>query len=104
MIGLYDRVLAVTMREAAFKRRLVEQTRIGTGDRVLDLDCGPATLTLLVKRTDPDADVVGIDGDSNVLRLARKKTVGAGLAVALDKGMSLALPYPDASFDRVLSS
>ena len=47
----YDSVLQWTMREDAFKRRLVQQAHIEPGYRVLDLGCGTATLTLLIKQT-----------------------------------------------------
>jgi len=101
---LYDSLIRWTMPESTFKRRLIEQTRIKSGHRVLDLGCGTATLTLLIKRTHPDTTVVGIDGDPKILGIAKNKATQAGLEIALDQGMSFDLPYPDASFDRVVSS
>lgn len=71
---------------------------------MLDLGCGTATLTLLIKRTHPEATVVGLDGDPKILGMAKNKATQAGLEITLDQGMSFDLPYPDASFDRVLSS
>lgn len=90
--------------ESAFKSQLVEQAKIASGHRVLDLGCGTATLTLLIKQTQPDAAVVGLDGDPNILEIAKAKAAKAGLLITLDQGMSFDLPYPDNSFDRVLSS
>ena len=101
---LYDIVIRWTMPESAFKRRLVRQARIGRGHRVLDLGCGTATLTLLVKKEHPDADVTGIDGDPKILEIARLKAERAGTAVSLEQAMAYSLPHPDGSFDRVLSS
>ncbi len=54
---LYDPIVGWMMREAAFKCRLVEQARIESGHHVLDLGCGTATLTILVKQAHPDAEV-----------------------------------------------
>jgi ubiquinone/menaquinone biosynthesis C-methylase UbiE len=71
---------------------------------VLDLGCGTGTLTLLIKSHHPKADVVGLDADAKVLEIARQKAAEAGLNVSLDRGMAYDLPYPDASFDRVISS
>jgi trans-aconitate methyltransferase len=51
---------------------------------VLDLGCGTATLTILVKQAHPDADVIGLDGDPRVLEIAKSKITRAGLDVALD--------------------
>lgn len=101
---LYDSLIRWTMPEYTFKRHLVEQARIGRGHRILDLGCGTATLTNLIKRTHPDAEVVGLDGDPRILEIARRKAAREGLAIKLDEGMSYQLPYADNSFDRVLSS
>jgi len=101
---LYDPVVRLTTREAAFKSALLAQARIYSGHRVLDLACGTATLTIATKRTYPHAIVVGIDGDPGILRKARAKAQRAGVEVQLDEGLSYALPYANASFDRVLSS
>ncbi len=104
LTALYDPVVRWTMREAAFKGRLVEQARIQPGHRVLDLGCGTGTLAILIKQAHPDALVVGLDGDPKILELARSKAGAAGLDIGLDCGMADALPYPGRSFDRVVSS
>ena len=100
----YDSLIRWTMPETTFKRHLIEQARIKSGHRVLDLGCGTATLTLLIKKTHPEATVVGIDGDPKILKIAKRKSDQANLDITLDEGMGFDLPYPDASFDRVLSS
>ncbi len=101
---LYDPLIRWTMRESTFKRHLVGQAQIKRAHRVLDLGCGTATLTILIKRAHPDSEVIGLDGDSRVLRIAIAKIAKTGLDIALDQGMAFDLPYPDGSFDRVLSS
>ncbi len=100
----YDLITGLTMREFTFKRRLVDQARITKGERVLDLGCGTATLTILIKESHPEAEVIGLDGDPKVLEIARTKIAKAGLDITLDRGIAFELPYPDSSFDRVLSS
>jgi ubiquinone/menaquinone biosynthesis C-methylase UbiE len=104
LIPLYDPLIRLIMRESTFKRRLVEQARIEGSHRVLDLGCGTATLTILVKRIHPGSEVVGLDGDPKVLRIAQSKAAKAGVDITLDHGMAFQLPYPDSSFDVVLSS
>lgn len=101
---LYDPFMRWTMPEATFKRRLIQQAQIKNSHRVLDLGCGTATLTLLIKAACPGAEVVGLDGDPRILDIARAKIARVGLDIALDSGMAFELPYPDGSFDRVLSS
>ncbi len=101
---LYDPLLRWVLRESIFKRQLVKQARIQGGHRVLDLGCGTATLTLLIKETHPESEVVGLDGDLRVLKMARAKVAKSGVAVILNQGMAFELPYPDGAFDRVVSS
>lgn len=101
---MYDLAIRLTMPEATIKRQVVEQSRIRNGHRVLDLGCGTATLTLLIKSIHPEAKVWGLDGDPRILKIARKKVEKAGIEITLNEGMSYELPYPDESFDRVLSS
>lgn len=92
------------MRESIFKRRLVEQARVAKGQRVLDVGCGTGTLTILLKKARPEAEVVGVDGDPKILKIARSKVAEAGLSIALDHGLSFELPYHDDTFDRVIFS
>ncbi|MBI4442930.1 MAG: class I SAM-dependent methyltransferase [Acidobacteria bacterium] len=101
---LYDSILRWTLREPVFKRRLIEQARLAKGHRVLDLGCGTATLTLLIRQTCPETEVIGLDGDPAILTIAHAKAARAGLPVALHRAMAYALPYADDSFDRVFSS
>jgi cyclopropane fatty-acyl-phospholipid synthase-like methyltransferase len=100
----YDPVLRLTLREEKFKRLLIAQARIGPGQQVLDLGCGTATLTIMVKEHCPGAHVVGLDGDPKVLAIARQKVAAAGVDVELHEGMAFAPPFTPASFDRVVSS
>jgi ubiquinone/menaquinone biosynthesis C-methylase UbiE len=104
LTSLYDPVVRYTTRERTFKKRLLDQARLaGTGD-VLDLGCGTGTLALMAKDREPGANVVGLDGDPKMLDRARGKAAATGSAVRFDEGLSFELPYPDSSFDRVLSS
>jgi ubiquinone/menaquinone biosynthesis C-methylase UbiE len=99
---LYDPILKWVMREETFKRRFTMRVNIEPGMNVLDLGCGTGTLTLMLKRTHPDADVTGLDGDAQVLGIARKKSNGTN--IQWDEGLASSLPYPDSVFDRVVTS
>jgi len=101
---LYDPVVRLTTRESRFKELLVEQAAVSGGQRVLDLGCGTGTLALQVKQREPDAALVGLDADPEMLDQARMKAEGAGVELELTEGFSTELPYEDASFDRVLST
>lgn len=100
----YDPVVRWTMPEEKVKRALISQAAITPGQRVLDLGCGTGTLTLMIKQAQPEADVVGLDGDPKVLRLASEKAARIGADIQWDNAMAFEMPYPNASFNRVLSS
>jgi ubiquinone/menaquinone biosynthesis C-methylase UbiE len=100
----YDTVVRWTTREKLFKTALVEQARIEAHHRVLDLACGTGTLTILLKRNAPQSEIVGIDGDPKILKLAREKARAGNFDIRFDEGMSFDLPYADETFDRVVSS
>jgi ubiquinone/menaquinone biosynthesis C-methylase UbiE len=102
-LPFYD-LMAKLLGADAARALFVEQAACGAGHRVLEIGCGTGSLLLLVKKTQPGAEVVGLDPDPNALAIARRKARRAGVELSLDQGFADALPYPDGSFDRVLSS
>lgn len=100
----YDAVVGTTTRERTFKKALIEQASLEPGHRVLDLACGTGTLAVWAKQSRPEADITGVDGDPAILSLAARKAERASVAVRFDKALSHDLPYPEAHFDRVVSS
>ncbi|MEK5400656.1 class I SAM-dependent methyltransferase [Paenibacillus sp. FSL K6-2859] len=104
LTSFYDPILRWTMRESTFKNKLIRQLQVDPGKRVLDLGCGTGTLTLLLKQAYPRAKVTGLDIDPNVLRIAEKKAVDKEMDIVFNQGISFELPYPDHSFDRVVTS
>lgn len=99
---LYDPLLKWGMGEENFKRRLIRQVNIQPRMNILDLGCGTGTLTLMLKRAYPEAQVTGLDGDSQVLDIARRKS--RGIDIQWDEGLATSLPYPDSVFDKVVTS
>jgi cyclopropane fatty-acyl-phospholipid synthase-like methyltransferase len=100
----FDPVVRLTMREARFKRELLAQAALRPGHRALDLGCGTGTLAIFAKEAVPGAEVVGLDGDPQILEQARAKADAAGVEARFDDGFSTELPYGPESFDRVLST
>jgi ubiquinone/menaquinone biosynthesis C-methylase UbiE len=90
------------MREATFRGRLCAQVLDGLmpGAPVVDVGCGTGTLAIALAAL--GAAVIGVDGDPEVLALARAKP-GAD-AVQWRKGLATPLPLAGATIDRVVMS
>jgi ubiquinone/menaquinone biosynthesis C-methylase UbiE len=76
------------MREVRFKRELILLAQIQPGQQVLDLGCGTATLTVMIKQAQHDAQVTGLDADLDALKIGQEKAEKAGVVLKLDHGMS----------------
>ncbi|MCB9383057.1 MAG: methyltransferase domain-containing protein [Bryobacterales bacterium] len=68
------------------------------GMRALDLGCGPGTLAQAALALEPRAKLVGLDPDLSMLRHANAQSAGKA---SWASGFVQALPFPDATFDRV---
>ena len=100
----YDLVQRWLVHDVPYKRRLIEQAGIKPGQRVMDLGCGTGTLAIMAKQAQPEAEVCGLDADPQMLKVAIDKAADQATRVQFDQGMTVELPYPDGSLDRVLSS
>jgi ubiquinone/menaquinone biosynthesis C-methylase UbiE len=100
LLPLYDPFVKLFGGDAV-RRALLKQAALRPSQRVLDVGCGTGTLATMIKRLHPDVEVVCLDPDSKALARARRK---AALSIQFDQGFADELPYPEASFDRALSS
>lgn len=88
-------------------RRLVVRHGVAEGDRVLDAGGGTGTGALLAaQRVGPRGRVTVVDLSEGMLNVAREKAARAGLSERMEfrAGDLLALPFPDESFDAVIST
>ena len=109
--GMFDRISGVydLMNSAMtaglhheWRRRAVEEARVGPGSNALDICCGTGDLALeLRRRIGPDGRVVGSDFSEPMLELARAKSGEQGLPVEFGWADALDLPYGDDGFDAV---
>lgn len=77
---------------------LLSRSRLGPGDRLLDLACG----TGIVARTAAARGILATGGDINAGMLAMARQCAAGLEVAFEQADAQALPFADACFDAVI--
>lgn len=101
---LYDPLGRLTFPDEAVKRALTDQVHAGNGMQVLDVGCGTGTLAVMLAQARAGVDVTGVDGDADILRIAREKVHASGARVHLVEGLATALPFGDSSFDRVTTS
>lgn len=73
----------------------------GHGVLMLDVGCGAGQIAIPAARA--GAQVTGIDIASNLVEHARKRAAQEGLTIRFDEGDAEQLPYPDASFELVVS-
>jgi SAM-dependent methyltransferase len=82
--------------------RAVRYAGVRAGEAVLDVACGTGNVALPAARA--GARVTGLDLTPELLARARALAAADGLDVAFVEGDAEALPFPDASFDVVLST
>jgi SAM-dependent methyltransferase len=76
--------------------------RLGRDARVLDVGCGPGTITAGLAALVPSGEVTGIDVAPGVLAAARQEAAATGTAnVRFEAGDVYRLGYADGSFDVV---
>jgi ubiquinone/menaquinone biosynthesis C-methylase UbiE len=90
----FDRVIALT-RDRMWRALVAAYVAPQPGDVIVDVGCGTGTTALLLSRVAPDATVIGIDPDPEVLAVARSK------AGAADSGVQWRLGMGDGLADSV---
>lgn len=79
----------------------IARRTVKPGMRVLDVACGTGNLAIPAAKA--AADVTGVDIATNLIEQARSRALREGVNVQFDEGDAEELPYPDASFDLVVS-
>ena len=99
----YDRLLAILTREKLWRAALLKFLAPKPGENILDVGSGTGSFGILVKQTEPDAVVAGIDPDPQARAIANAKAVAAGANITWHEGFA-----HDAvslgQFDKVVSS
>jgi demethylmenaquinone methyltransferase / 2-methoxy-6-polyprenyl-1,4-benzoquinol methylase len=84
-----------------WRQEAVRRIAEGQPKRLLDVATGTADLAIALKRTLPDADIIGVDFAEPMLVIGRQKASQLGLELPLLQGDGMNLEYPDNSFDAL---
>lgn len=101
---IYDWFIALTLPEIAVKKQLIRQANIKKAEKVLDYGCGTGTLLLLLEELHPDCEAIGIEVDTQMLKMAQRKVAEKNSSVQLQYYEGDRLPYETGTFDKVISS
>ena len=75
---------------------------VGVQGEVLDVGCGTGSLTFTVAKNKDVTRIVGLDASTGFIESARSLNIDR--RASFEVGNAQNLPFPDASFDRCLSS
>jgi SAM-dependent methyltransferase len=91
----------VAARIVPMAERLVESAGLRAGDAVLDVATGTGNAAIAAARC--GREVTGVDFVGTLLERGRERAAAEGLGVNFVEGDAEHLPYPDGTFDAVLS-
>ena len=100
----YDGLINTFLREKTFKSKLIESFKSRNPKHILDIGCGTATLSLMMENSFPEACVTGLDGDDQILAIAKEKAGRAQSKIRFIQAMSYNVPVSANLFDVVTSS
>src|SRR6266851_4309442 len=104
---IYNLILRFAFQgeEQELRQMIADLAQLRPGETVLDVGCGTGTLALVAKeRVGATGLVSGIDPSAQLLTRARRKAARRGLEINFQLGVIEQLPFPDQSFDVVLST
>lgn len=103
---LYNRLVPLLMR--GFFRHVADEAAavVPPGGTMLDAGTGPGALLVQLANRRPDLRLTGIDLSGDMVALAERnaRAAGHGERVEVRRADVAALPFPDASFDLVVST
>jgi ubiquinone/menaquinone biosynthesis C-methylase UbiE len=105
-LNLYDLLFEVTAskRHQAFLDRIIELAKLNENGTLLDVGCGTGTLLCEIAKRYHNIDIIGIDVSQNLLDVAKQKIQQHGDQIELKIASVLELPYPDNTFNVVVTS
>ena len=98
----YDAVtrLAAPPNETKLRQQAIASIK-RQPQRILDLGCGTGSLTLMLKQSFPQAEVIGLDLSPYMLTMAEYKAKQADLVITWQQGLAEATNFVPGEFDLI---
>lgn len=100
----YDHAIRLLTREQTWRGALLRQVGPRAGETILDVGCGTGTFAIMLKRAAPQARIVAIDPDPQVLAIAAEKASQAGIAIEWRQGFAHDAATVAGRVDKAVSS
>lgn len=100
----YDQAIRLLTRERTWRLAMLRQVAPASGETILDVGCGTGSFAVMLKRAAPEARIVAIDPDPQVLEIAAAKSKRAGLAVEWRQGFAHDAAKVVGPVDKAVSS
>lgn len=84
--------------------KVIDLLKLSPYEEVLDIGCGTGSLLIMIKRKYSNVEVTGIDADEKILKIAEKKIKENNLNIKLVITSASKLPFPNSSFDVIVST
>ena len=104
LTSYFDIFLRSLMQEVKIKNQFIEFAQVKREEKILDFGCGTGNLLFMLAARYPNNELIGVDIDENILKIAHEKLLNKNMIIHLDNYNGTKLPYEDNHFDKVLSS
>lgn len=99
----YDSVIKIFSFEK-FYTKIADQINPSSKASILDVGTGTANLAIAIKKRFPKVEILGIDPDEKILKIAKEKIKKEKLDIKLIRAFAQKLPFKKQSFNYVVSS
>lgn len=103
MTGAYDPLIARWPAGNKMRSTVIDALDPVPGQRLLELGCGSGRLAIAIKRRCPDVAITAVDGNRDILRIARDRANQAGMDIDFKLGDFTSCPL-EGTYDRVYST